>query len=550
MVNGGRFWRAALFWLALLLAIAFGMGTRRPHNAVPLGEPYPWAFLRNGLPIAPGEKLVELAAVGDVNLGRGVDPAVAFNSTSGWLQSAGLALINLECVITVPSQASEGSPAGASPIRLIAPPGAARAIQSAGIDVVGLANNHSLDGGPRGLEDTVRYLEKAGVSTVGAGPDEENSGLPLIRTVDGVTIAFLAFNAVPTPDPRQPGWVISEWEQETSLAAVRRAAILADGVVVSIHWGYEFDRRADPGQWEIAQALIAAGADLVIGHHPHVTQEVLVQRRADGSSGLAALSLGNFVFDQGQGGSRDGLGLRASFDRDGLRAVQLLPVQAGPQPRLNCKGGPNCPDSPLPAVKKAASPTKTARFTCQNGACSQTVQGADHEDQSSGIFRSGQIDLTGDHLAEEIRLEDHRVKVYEQGKLAWMSPEEWRVLDLTLGDPDADGRGDLVLALEKPNRDGQAQSHPFVIGYRGGVYRTVWGGSAVADPVKEVELGDVDGDGKVELIVLEENRRGQGRAVTVWRWHGWGFSLDWRSPFGQYENMRFADQMIAVQQLR
>jgi hypothetical protein len=79
------------------------------------------------------------------------------------------------------------------------------------------------------------------------------------------------------------------------------------------------------------------------------------------------------------------------------------------------------------------------------------------------------------------------------------------------------------------------RSHPFIIGYREGAYRILWGGSAVADPIHEAELGDVDGDGVQELIVLEE--RGDGCAVTVWGWHGWGFSLMWRSPPGRYRDL-------------
>jgi hypothetical protein len=78
----------------------------------------------------------------------------------------------------------------------------------------------------------------------------------------------------------------------------------------------------------------------------------------------------------------------------------------------------------------------------------------------------------------------------------------------------------------------------------------MWGGSAVRDPLKEVELGDVNGDGQSELIVLEQERSGKGRAVTVWHWHGWGFSLDWRSAYAEYEDMRLDGQEIRVRRLR
>jgi poly-gamma-glutamate synthesis protein (capsule biosynthesis protein) len=412
-------------------------------------------------------------------------------------------------------------------------------LSRAGFDIAGLANNHTLDAGPAGLEETIRRLAAVGVIPVGAGIDADAAARPVIQNLKGLQIAFLAFNAVPSPDPPSPGWGVAGWEREQALQAVRRASIQAEAVVVSMHWGYEYEPRADPAQVDLAQALISAGADLVIGHHPHVAQEVIVQKRADGTSGAAALSLGNFLFDQGLTGTDHGLALRAFFDQDGLRAVQMLPVQAGLRPRLASL------EQPLPAVQHIQPRQEMEIYICAQNACAETGTSSKTANLA-GIFHTGQIDLTGDQQMEEVQLKNRRIMVYEKGRLTWESPPEWRILDLALGDPDADGRNDLVVALEKPDAKGVMQSHPFVIGYRGGVYRTVWGGSPVRDPVIEVELEDVNGDGEIELVVLEEEREGKGRAVTVWHWHGWGFSLDWRSPYGQFEDMHAQGQEIRV----
>jgi len=139
-------------------------------------------------------------------------------------------------------------------------------------------------------------------------------------------------------------------------------------------------------------------------------------------------------------------------------------------------------------------------------------------------------------VPEGVRLEGEQVVVYEAGVAAWRGLPTWRVVDLALGDPNDDGRAEMVLALWKEDAKGVPRSHPFVLGHRGGTYRVLWGGSALPRPIHEVELGDLDGDGVEELLVLEEQETGE-RAVAAWRWHGWGFSLLWHSAPGPYQNL-------------
>jgi poly-gamma-glutamate synthesis protein (capsule biosynthesis protein) len=289
--------------------------------------------------------------------------------------------------------------------------------------------------------------------------------------------------------------------------------------------------KVDPAQERIAAALVEAGADLVAGHHPHVAQATAVvpaTGEATGRNGVVAYSLGNFLFDQAFGATRQGLALRVRVDRHGLRGVQALPIQAGPKPRLvDLQAGEDLLERVLPPAYKVT-------FTCDLASC---VASESIELLESGIFEGGQADLTGDGQPEEIRLKEGRLAIFHDGRAAWESPLEWRVLDTAVGDPDGDGRADLAVALLKPDQSGTLRSHPFVIGFRGGRYRPLWGGSAVARPIIELELGDVDADGEMELLILEEGPRGMGRTLSVWRWHGWGFSLQWRSEVGNYQSL-------------
>ncbi len=538
--------------LILTLLVPVLLLSRPATRPSPDLRDYPWLYLRDGDPLRSDEAVAEVVAVGDVMLGRGVgaEPGV-FGSVAPWLRGADVTLGNLECVIV-------GGAAGASPptsskvaseaeLTLHAPPRAARQLRGAGFDVLGLANNHALDRGSAGLSETASRLQAAGVAVVGAGEDADAAVGPLIREVRGVRLGFLAFNAVPDGRAVQDGgWTPADWDPERAVAAVEAASQRVDGVVVSVHWGYEYETRVDPAQRAAAAQLLEAGADLVVGHHPHVVQGFEAK---DGR--CVAYSLGNVVFDQGRGGTGQGLALRAFFDRQGLRAVQALPVWAGLHPRLMA------PEEAEGLLARVEPPPQRVRFACDEAGCRRLATADDgreaREGRRSSLFWGGRIDLTGDGVAEHVRRVDEQVIVTSGGAEVWRSPTAWRVVDVALGDPNDDGRAEMVLALWKrgldgletpsPEKERVPRSHPFIVGYRGGIYRTLWGGSAVSDPIHEIELGDIDGDGMEELVVVDGDDPDR-RTVSVWRWHGWGYSLAWRSGPGAYRGLTLGEDGI------
>jgi len=529
---------AGLVWLA-----GWGCAVKRSNPAgMTMEDPgvnlagYPWIFQRQGA--SPGtESEFELILVGDVLAGRGAAQAEKI-ALPGVFQAADLLVGNLEGVLA--SSRLPGEAANTSYL-LAGDPSMAAGLADSGFDLLGLANNHALDLGEQGLDETASLLDEAGIAWFGVSASSGQYSQPRYWQAGPLRLAFLAVDTVGSPkfSQAQAGWKVSRWEP-TFLEHIQKARQRAEVVIVLVHWGYEYESQVDPAQRRLANSMLEAGADLVIGSHPHVVQGIEVKpAESHGQPKITAYSLGNFVFDQAVFdqagmGTDTGLALRVVLDGKGIQGVQALPVRTGMQPELVPSGDAG------EIVHDLLQPEEPVAFTCSAKDCSQLVQPlVQQRRETGGLFWSGWVELTGDDAEELVRREAGQVIVYQAGQEAWRTPPEWQVLDAALGDADRDGRGDILLAMLKPDASGVLRSHPFIMGYRGGIYRNLWGGSAVSDPILEVELGNVDESPAEELVVLERRDNGL-QAVTVWDWHGWGFSLRWRSPEGNYQNLRLA----------
>jgi poly-gamma-glutamate capsule biosynthesis protein CapA/YwtB (metallophosphatase superfamily) len=532
--GGGRSSTLILAAALLLLVMAVaGAAVATPAAATPVVDlsPYPWLYRRDPEATTAGP-LVEVVVTGDVMLGRGVvgqaDPLAA---VAPWLRAADLALGNLEAVIVAAGQSSTEPASPNDPILLHAPPAAAGQLAAAGFDLLALANNHSLDQEAAGLDETIYRLAAAGLEGFGLS-GAAGRPQPVLRRVNGLTLAFLAFTTIPPLEAGPAGPRPALWDPGRGTAAIAQARQSADAVIISVHWGYEYDRRPDPAQERIAEAMLAAGADIIFGHHPHVVQPVAVFQPAapGGRAQLLAYSLGNFVFDQAGPDTSQGLALRLFFDKTGLQAAQALPIQAGPQPRLMPL------EEAAALLNRITPPPDRLVLDCASEECRPLGAPAPESARpSEAIFWSGAIDLTGDGRDEVIRRAGERVTIYEAGQAVWHSPPEWRVVDLALGDPNDDGRFEMLLAIYQVDAAGYERSQPYIVGYRGGRYRLMWGGRPVNAPILEVAVADLDGDLSQEIITLEQQPG--GRTIAVWRWAGWSFSLLWRSRPGSFANL-------------
>ena len=249
---------------------------------------------------------VTLALLGDVMLGRAVHPSPeTFGYLEPYLSSADLALANLESPLTNAPVLTESSYA------LCAAPENVEYLAEAGFDLLALSNNHSLDCGAEGLLETQSVLTDAGLGFIGPGPE------PVDRVVNGIRLAFLAFDAT------------GGFDLESAARAVRLAREAGGLVIVSIHWGAEYQSGASFTQEQIAAELAGAGAALIWGHHPHVLQPA--EWIFDGRT-LVLYSLGNALFDQyGLEATRRSALALVRLDPSGVQELRAIPFRVDVQ---------------------------------------------------------------------------------------------------------------------------------------------------------------------------------------------------------------------------
>jgi len=270
-----------------------------------------------------------LAAAGDVNLGGDVVPILQSNGFAyPWslvqdiLKSSTLAFANLECAI---SYRGEQVPGKAFTFR--GPPDGLPPMRDAGVDVVSQANNHARDFGATALVDSLGYLDTYGIAHCGAGADFNSAHAPAYLSANGLRVAFLAYNDIGYDGfsgwPAGPGYPgIADASNTGQIASdIASAKSNADLVVVSFHWGTERKYTPDPRQVDLARLSIDCGADLVLGHHPHVAQGFAFYRGK-----LIAYSMGNFVFSPGSAEGHYTILTRLALDSRGFRSATVYPV--------------------------------------------------------------------------------------------------------------------------------------------------------------------------------------------------------------------------------
>lgn len=343
-----QFTLVVLVWLLLVGAVfAVGWWLTEPAGRSQVEGTVPRAQAIETLPPPsnPAEpRPVRLFAVGDLMLGRNVE-RVAAQHGYPWLferfrsQWADYDAVfgNLEGPIV---RRHRLTPTGSFSFSF--PSSTAPVLRDVGFTVLALGNNHGLDQGEAGFAQTKEFLDAAGIRSAGHPRDIADAHAATWE-VRGVPITLLSYNAT--------------WPQFSLAAASaqveRAASSTAAFVIVSVHWGEEYVQQASARQRKIGHALVDAGADLVIGHHPHVEQNL--ERYRDR---LIFYSLGNFIFDQYfSRETQEGLafGLEITPDRLRVRLVPFASVRSQPQPLADERR-----DARLAALAASSSPELSA----------------------------------------------------------------------------------------------------------------------------------------------------------------------------------------------
>lgn len=280
---------------------------------------------RNGKAQWEDTCFADLVAVGDVMLARGINqkikkmgPNYPFEKTKDIISQADIAFCNLEfAILPQTTRRTEGNVFRVKPED-------AKGLSYAGFDLVSLANNHSLDGGKKGLLSAIEFLTNQEIKFAGAGKTKAESVLPTIFEVRGLRIAFLAFSLY------SMNWVTFK-ESDPAIAfydSIKVKDIIGklknkvDVIIVSLHWGLEYYKYPTSKQVRIAHWLIDEGANLILGHHPHVVQKIEEYR-----GGVIVYSLGNFVFDQHKPETKKSMIFKAKLTQKGVAEFSSLPIQ-------------------------------------------------------------------------------------------------------------------------------------------------------------------------------------------------------------------------------
>ena len=336
--------RMVLGLLALIVVLALVLivrGCRAKPAPAPVEPSTPAEPVDTAAPAEPeADSVVQLTAVGDIMIyddilaaaqtAEGVyDFSDCFSAVAAYTMAADLTVGNLELNFC-------GAPYTGKP-DFRAPEALAGTLRDIGFDVLQTANTYSIQNGMTGLSGTISALDAVGIDHVGTyatQSERDASGGVLVKTVNGVRIAFIAFtkgvNNLTLPEGSEFAVDLLYTDYDSDYSKVAQDAIVqtaknaaatdADIVIAMLHWGSEYDNTITDTQKKIESLLLENGVDVILGSHSHVVgnlTEKTVQRGGDEKTCFVAYSLGNFFSSQTQSGTMESVLLNLEITKSG-----------------------------------------------------------------------------------------------------------------------------------------------------------------------------------------------------------------------------------------
>lgn len=243
---------------------------------------------------AAGDVLIHDHLYEDVETGDGYDFISRVTEVSPYLQKQDLVFLNQETPIGGEALGLSGYPSFNAPLEAL------DLLEHFDTDIVSFANNHTLDRGAEGVQATLENFEERGIEYVGAAKSEADSQRDRIIEVNGITVGFLGYtygtNGIPVPEGQD--YLVNLIDDRPINEEISELDAQVDLLVVSMHQGVEYEPYPREAHRQQMLEMTENGADIILGHHPHVLQPVEIHERDDGSEAVIAYSLANFFSAQ------------------------------------------------------------------------------------------------------------------------------------------------------------------------------------------------------------------------------------------------------------
>lgn len=234
-----------------------------------------------------------------------------FAPVQSYLQEGAFSITTFEAALAGPESGYTGYPVFNSPDEI------AYAIDAAGFDLVNLANNHMLDRGVSGTLRTIDVFKQAGIQPIGAYKSQADRDDFFITEINDIKIGCLSYTEMTNgiPIPADKPYLVNLLQKEQVLDDIAALRPQVDAIVLVFHWGVEYFPQPTKEQEELAREFLEAGADMIIGSHPHVIQPMKIVE-INGKKKLIAYAIGNFIGHQNGIERNSGCILKISFQKN------------------------------------------------------------------------------------------------------------------------------------------------------------------------------------------------------------------------------------------